>query len=934
MKLILNYNLSTHIDVMVIYFWLRRLKLIFCLLPISLLISPWIWSDSTLLTIGKQAEKLFAEQLYGDALPLYSQLLALPTDEELRTQFTLRLATCYLEEGHPQTSLALLSPLATCFHHNECLYLMSLAYRKLGKSYQALDLLQQCSLLHDSQYAKNLIALEKGFHFIQIGDFSNAQLMFEKIPWQKNDALSYYLAQLHLARIYLATHQFDTALQILRLLAHHLPQDHLLNIERVYLKGWLLLAKHQNSQAADCFEELLPKALMTKAEWSIQVLNGLIMSYLRQTLAMESASNQLQILLSKTDVALQQLLIRAPNETSHLLLSDFYLIKAKCLNDPLSYAQAQQLLERKDLFCSAEGRRHALLKYAEAAPSYQARHQLYEQLSKDPQHPQAFCAKVWFLKGLNHFEEGLNCQKQQVLHPTTWPFELASQAFAQAFQLQSDRDYKQAALALKYQALAYVYQPGLEKTQQAWQTIHQLIEDPLLLSAFEYPQEIYCLAAWIALHLTQTDILQQAKAFLQQVQENAKPLTVWKERCLKLEGLLCLQLQEWQQAETLFAHLIQDYPYFSSHGEAWFWRAYCAEQQKDHSLKKEYLQQVYTQDPQSTFAPIAYFQVYSYRDYMHGQRKAIKHLQAMPLLFPSHALLISAHYLIGLNHKKDHLSEEGQLLHRKDWIAAIEAFQLAESTFDNLFEKNLIPPTHLPYFIQVRYRAQLERAQANLAIAQSSVGGKRQIYLEYAEGVFKQLIKDFTTPYSLAMEGLVHSLASYPKIWREAEFKLAQTYKEKKWLKEAEALLDQSLEHYRQAQVVYGYGLMRVWYEKGKLAQERTDHQIALRCFIEAEKATPEYVGLSPTEKLDLWIQQSLCYKALNQLDHAMRLLSRVINDDVISPLRIKAMFLRSEIYELQGRPELAIKQLEATARKGGEWAQKAQEKLEYLYGY
>ena len=65
-----------------------------------------------------------------------------------------------------------------------------------------------------------------------------------------------------------------------------------------------------------------------------------------------------------------------------------------------------------------------------------------------------------------------------------------------------------------------------------------------------------------------------------------------------------------------------------------------------------------------------------------------------------------------------------------------------------------------------------------------------------------------------------------------------------------------------------------------------------------------------------------------------MLLLSRVINDDVISPLRIKAMFLRAEIYEMQGRPELAIKQLEAAARKGGEWAQKAQEKLEKTYGY
>lgn len=127
---------------------------------------------------------------------------------------------------------------------------------------------------------------------------------------------------------------------------------------------------------------------------------------------------------------------------------------------------------------------------------------------------------------------------------------------------------------------------------------------------------------------------------------------------------------------------------------------------------------------------------------------------------------------------------------------------------------------------------------------------------------------------------------------------------------------------------------MSVWYEKGKLAQMEKEHEEALQSFINAEKATHEHAELSPSEKLDLWIQQSICHQELNQLDNAMLLLSKVINDDVISPLRIKAMFLRAEIYELQGRPELAVKQLEAAARKGGEWAQKSQEKLEKVYGY
>jgi tetratricopeptide (TPR) repeat protein len=913
-----------------IYSCLRQLKKFLFLFPPCLLVSSWLWAEPTFHTTIKQAERLFSEKLYGDALPLYSQLLSFPLEEELGAQIKLRLATCYLEEGEAQKSLDLLYPLISSYRHPQCFYLMSLAHRQLGESPQALDLLHQCLPTRDSQHAKNVIALEKGYHLIQMKDFCNAQCVLKQIAWQASDSLPYDLAQLLLARSYLATHQLDSALEILVLSTPHLPQHPLLSIERVYLKGYLLLAKHQDAQAAACFEELLPKALASRADWSFQLLNGLVMSYLRQAIASDSSTDQLQNLLSKAEAVLQEVLTRAPMETSYLLLSDFYLIKAKRLGDAQSYILAQQLLDRGELFSSAEAQREALLKCAEAAPSYQERNQLYEQLSRDSHPPRSFRMKVWFLKGVNHLEEGLKYQKGQLLAAMSEQFEQAIQAFAQAFQLGREMDPAKAALALKYQSLAYAYQPT--KTLQAWQVLNQLITDSSLLSTFEYPQEIYCLAAWIALNSSQSEILEQAKVFLKQSQKAIKASSIWMERCLKFEGLISLQLKEWKEADAIFARLIQDYPHSS--GEGWFWRAYGADQQKNELLRKEYLQQVYTQNPQSAYAPFAYFQLYSYREYMKGQRKAIKHLQAMPLLFPSHPLLISAHYLIGLSHKKDHLSTEGQVLRRKDWTAAIENFQAAESMFDTLLEKDLIPATQLSYFAKVRYHAQLERAQANLAIAQSSIGGKRQIYLEYAEGVFKQLIRDFITPGSLAMEKLVQPPSSYPKVWAEAEFKLAQTYQEKKCPKEAEMVLEDSLRHYQQAGVNYGYGLMQVWHEKGKLAQERGDHRVALQCFIEAEKAAHEQTGLSPQEKLDLWIQQSLCYKALNQLDNAMRLLSRVINADVISPLRIKAMFLRAEIYELQGRPELALKQLEATARKGGEWAQKAQEKLEKIYGY
>ena len=58
------------------------------------------------------------------------------------------------------------------------------------------------------------------------------------------------------------------------------------------------------------------------------------------------------------------------------------------------------------------------------------------------------------------------------------------------------------------------------------------------------------------------------------------------------------------------------------------------------------------------------------------------------------------------------------------------------------------------------------------------------------------------------------------------------------------------------------------------------------------------------------------------------KFLSDAVNDEAISGLRLKAMYLRAEVYALQGRTELAHKQLEAVSKKGGDWGKLAAEKL------
>ena len=104
-----------------------------------------------------------------------------------------------------------------------------------------------------------------------------------------------------------------------------------------------------------------------------------------------------------------------------------------------------------------------------------------------------------------------------------------------------------------------------------------------------------------------------------------------------------------------------------------------------------------------------------------------------------------------------------------------------------------------------------------------------------------------------------------------------------------------------------------------------------MELFAQAEKTV---LNAKSELLLDISIEKSNYYVKKGELDKAMMLLSQVINRDSASQLRLKAMLLRAEIYELQKRRDLAIKQLEACQKKGGEWGQEAKRKLKEMYGY
>ena len=374
-----------------------------------------------------------------------------------------------------------------------------------------------------------------------------------------------------------------------------------------------------------------------------------------------------------------------------------------------------------------------------------------------------------------------------------------------------------------------------------------------------------------------------AEKSLRQVQDS---------RALYLLGQILLKQGKRFEAEQQFLKLTQDYPISSLVGESLLFAAKASDGEK----AKAYCRKVFEEYPESSAAAETYFIFYPYRDYVQGERAAIKHLQGMQKRFPDSPYLVIAHYLIGMDERRDRKNAQGKWIRKKDLIAAIDAFQEAES----LFERLKIPSDQSDFFTRVRFRCTFERALANLNIAEESQGPKREIFTQYATEVFEQLYRDLKD--------------------EESAFWLAQAYLKGQQEEAAEKLLkSMSTEQ-------SGYYPSRVHYELGKIAMGRNDYTQALRYFSQSENKSQN--SISADQKIDLWIQQSHCYRELHNFDEAMLILSKAINDDTISSLRVKAMYLRGEIYALQGRHDLARKQWEATAKKGGEWAQKSKLRL------
>lgn len=854
-----------------------------------------IKADSNLSNFN-HAERLFSEGLYEEAYPLYQ-------NREFSSQTPLlliRQAECLLEKGEflqAAERLADSQPLSSQTEENQRLYLLAISYRHMKRYHEALSILNSLS----SDSLKEEILLEKGLNYYCLNEFEQAYTYFKSISQQTIEA--YIPAQMYLAKIALIQSDSPQAFILLNALDPVLHAFHPLQFEISYLKGLSAFLQRDYAQASSDLAKALKKKSKQAQYWQLEASYYLAASDLMLARQVNIDHKDREKLFEQAEEALHLYPSSFQEEKFYLLELELYLTWSQ-INPTISQKSLQLLTHLPQLSLEKSQQLDRLKSDFLLSDSERTRyyHQLVSSHALDPQ--------AWYLQGMNHF---LLSQKSPLYHPLLAD---AILDFDHAYHLydQKGKDLE-AAFALKYLALTSYLHKTPKVCEQSWELLNTAIEKKRIPAAFL--DEIAYLAMLLAVDI-QVD-LEKTKTILLKVRSS--PSNQWKEQIEKLQGILLYNHKRIDEAEEQFNHFLIEYPSSFLIPEIYSWKAKCAEDQKQEEKRKTCLKQIFLSYPNHLLAAHAYFNYYPYHDYAKGNRKAIKHLQSMPKSFPSHPLSMVAFYLVGLDCQKNHLNENGKIEKHQNLSAAIEFFQQGEQLFDQIKQAQSFSSHEMEYFTQVRHRCQLERALTNLTIANQSQQTKKDIYLSYAEEVFNQLNEELHRTFS----------PSYLDILEETEFWLMQTYLKQNKEIEAHGLLSHMLEHYRQLGQTQGYFLSRVWYEKGQMALKKQDYQQALQDFLAAEQTA---FGLNPHQKIDLWIQQSLCYKEKGQYDEAICLLSKAINDEAISPLRFKAMFLRAEMYEQQGKPELALKQLEAIIKKGGKWGDQAKEKLKQTYGY
>lgn len=866
----------------------------------------------------EKADKYFEATLFDQAEELYLEALrSQPDSSPNRAHIKRQLARSYYIKKQYQNIISLFSgpdqELTIDEASDPCLeslFLVGVSFNRLQmyeRSTYPLEYFLKMKRRPQEIYADEAW-FELGLAHFQQNQFKKSKEAFEKIKVGRKPTKHYALGQLYLARIAMIEDDTGTSRQIMQEL-QELPID-FAPYAAQYINGELHFRENDWENAATAFEDAAPPQAHETLQWHSDALYYLGLCYLY----LGKDTGKLH-LVQQAAALFHDLEERNPSEKTRLSLGQALLATHLISPDEAIVHELNQRLGPKIQWKSRNNKHEALLILAESAPEFTEKKQLYRQIVHETFSTSPLYSKAWYIRGLGELEEGEKLNEDPRTRKEAGKlFEQAIASLNKAFDLLYPEQPKTAAHALKQQIYANYYLQNREGLLNSLSIISRLLNQYRndLFPQLAAPDEIYFLQGLVASQLLDCE---ERETFFT-IAENSLthciesyPKGGYQPKALHLLGTLYLQNNHEEKAERTFLELAQLTPPTSFTGEAWYWAAESAEKLlMDQKVVQERRKRVFEHYPRSPFADTAYFRYFSYNDYLSGHPDAVKHLESLSARYPNSPYLMNASYLLGLEAMKERKSPNGKTKKNSDPERAAQYFENAARLYDRL----PIPESKRSYFSMVRYRSLIEQSKAYLAQGkdQESIGVLREIYVE-----------------------LKNNGENKVRIDEEAAYLLVKGYLDQNQNNQAASVLSEVLEKFHLTKTTRGYYLSRAWYQRGILAMRQGDPLYAGQCFKHAEDAAKGKV-LSTDELLDLWILQSISCQEQGKMDEAMLVLSKVINYDAVSSERLRAMFLRAEIYESQGRTDLARRQLQATASKGGPWSLKAKEKLDKYYGY
>lgn len=752
----------------------------------------------------------------------------------------------------------------------EALYEAGHAYYCLNNIEAAAGLLRAYLMSDDKEalahYEKG--CTELGLSYFSLKQWAKAERVFQMLL-KNGKETDQALAALYLARLALEDKKPDLAEE--RLAICRFSRNDPLYSSCLQVKGMIAMQQGDLQKAYGFFEQAIANPNFSERESTLRNLGLCALEFAQDPQKQMRAIGCFEELLAKD----------GKNEELTILLA-----KALLPYDP---KRAHSLLCCREMAdCGQEAQRLFLL--SELTRNDNEKEAIFASLLSERFAKAAIYAQACLQAGMHayHFER----------------LEEANRRFQMAYDAASV-DKKTKALSLEWLARAKLALGDVDNLKEALTSVDRLLHDPELWQTRQLDSLLY-LDGYIALELYKTqaqrDFLQKALNSFYQIVAQFHDSSLAKEALYNIGSIHFLN-GEWSQAYENFMLAAEQAEGVPLGADALYFAAQtCSLLGHDPKPLWETLCRNY---PYSERAPESAFNCFAFEAYEKGDKEATEHLRKIQTLYPESVYSFAAAYLLALDAQRDKHNATGLLTEPKSAQAASGLYKTALAIYDACASKGLVPDSLKPYCTRLSVKARLDSAYLFLN-------------LEESRAQFDALLSD------LPKLAAWLSPEEYSQFTEEAYLGLAQVCLETGAFEKTRKAVDELLAFAHQKKEAPPPYLAQAHYLKGLSYVREQLTQEALKCFCLAEAH-----GGKEDFLLQVWLAKSDCLCKLKRLDEAMLVLSDAINCSALSPLRLKAMLMRCEIYELQGRHELATKQLEALLTKGGKWAEAAREHLE-----